>query len=52
MLKVFTFLAVLLVAVPFAYMVGDVLVDVFRRFYDFFRSRAKPFITNLLTSLF
>ncbi|MCG8603973.1 hypothetical protein MJD09_03110 [bacterium] len=35
-------MVVLLIAVPFLYMIYDVTVDVFKRFYGFYKTAVKP----------
>jgi len=50
-LEIFKMLFLLLIAVPFIYIVVDVIVDIFKRTVGFYRRKAKPVIIRVYTSL-
>ena len=43
-------LVVLLIAVPFVYIVADVVIDILKRLFAFYRDKAKPIIVSIYSS--
>ena len=50
-LEVLKFLFLLLIAVPFLYMMYDVVVDVLKRIYGFYNRTAKPALLSMFALL-
>ncbi len=46
-IMIMQFLFILLITVPFLYMVFDVTVDVLKRFYGFYKNNAKPVVIKI-----
>lgn len=44
-------LFILLIALPFIYIVTDVVIDIFKRIFGFYQSKAKPAIISVFTSV-
>lgn len=51
LLDVLKFLFILLIAVPFLYMMYDVVLDVLKRIYGFYNRNAKPAILSMFALL-
>jgi hypothetical protein len=49
-LEILKILILMLIAVPFIYIVVDVIVDIFKRTLIFYRQKAKPVIIRIYTS--
>lgn len=45
------FIFIMLITVPFVYMIFDVFIDVLKRFHIFYRQKAKPVLVSVVTSL-
>lgn len=43
-------LVILLIALPFIYIVADVLIDILKRLFGFYREKAKPVIISIYSS--
>jgi len=48
-LKVLNIFFILIIAIPFIYIFVDVMVDIFRRTFGFFRLKTKPALVNILS---
>lgn len=44
-------LVILLIAIPFIYIVVDVFIDILKRIFGFYRKKAKPVIISIYSSL-
>ena len=45
-------LIILLIALPFIYIVADVFIDIFKRMFGFYQKKAKPVLISIFSSLF
>jgi len=43
-------LIILLIAIPFVYIVVDVIIDILKRVFGFYREKAKPVIISIYSS--
>lgn len=50
-LEIIKMLVLLLIAVPFIYIVVDVLVDIFKRTLGFYQQKAKPVLLRIYSTL-
>lgn len=49
--EILKYVFILLIAIPFLYMVFDVIVDVMRRFYGFYRRNIKTAFVGMMSTM-
>ncbi|MFQ5583176.1 MAG: hypothetical protein ACE5GL_01920 [Calditrichia bacterium] len=52
LLKILNLLVLLLIAVPFLYIFIDVIFDMSKRIFEFFREKAKPVLIHIYSNIF